>query len=220
MLQRLQKALDAGPAEVFSLEHIMTRAARFDTRNVGSRIRGRREELRLSMRRLASRAGLAVSFISKIESGKASPTVMSLLKILEALEVDVADFFRENGARNGADRVVFPRSEMRLLEGQGRRWWYAFPATRDFKVVLTYEEYAPRTRILERERHPRDICGYVLSGESTIEIVGRGLHRVKKGDAFYIRADQEHVCRNEGRRTLKMLVAEIKVPARPGRTFS
>jgi transcriptional regulator with XRE-family HTH domain len=183
---------------------------RIDVHSVGRKIKTRREQLKLSMRELAASAGLAVSFLSRIEAGKASPTVMSLVKILEALQVEFTEFFKKDGARDVSDQVVFKKSEMKVLEGQGRTWAFAFPGHPAIKAVLTYEEYRPRTRILERERHRQDIFGSVVAGELTLEIVGRGVFTAGAGDAFYLKAGQEHVSRNDGTRTLKMVVGHLR----------
>ena len=47
----------------------------------------------LTLNALARRAGIATSFLSKIEKKEASPTIVSLKKILEALGMDLEEFF-------------------------------------------------------------------------------------------------------------------------------
>jgi transcriptional regulator with XRE-family HTH domain len=52
-----------------------------------------REKRGLSMRGLASRAGVSHVAVLMIESGKISPTVTMLEKLAEALGISVRDFF-------------------------------------------------------------------------------------------------------------------------------
>ncbi len=183
-------------------------SSRFDKSNLGSRLRALRDERGLSLRELALRADLAVSFLSKIEAGKASPTIMSLVKILEALRIDVAEFFGSDD--RPADTVVFRRADMRALHGKDRTWWYAFPKRRDIKATLAYEEYAPRSQVTEVERHGGDVFGLVLAGALTLEVAGRPAATAETGDAFYIPARTAHVARNNGRQVLKLVVTQLK----------
>ena len=59
---------------------------------LGERIRQRRKELGLSLRELADRVGLTASFLSQIERDLASPSLDSLRKISDALEVPIFHF--------------------------------------------------------------------------------------------------------------------------------
>ena len=180
-----------------------------DTAHIAARLRALRVELGLSLRETASRANIAPSFLSKLEAGTASPTIQSLIKVLEALGTDVVTFF---GALSVDDDlpVVFPKKEMRSLEGKDRTFWYAFPGHRDVQLVLAYEEYQPGSKVREEEEHPVDLCGYVIDGVLTIELTGRENTVARKGDAFYIRAGQRHVSSNHGNKLLRLVVVYPK----------
>ncbi|MBI3987651.1 MAG: cupin domain-containing protein [Lentisphaerae bacterium] len=180
-----------------------TRAA-----GAGLRLREQRRRLGLSLRACAVRAGVAPSFLSKIESGKAMPTIMTLQKIVEALESDLGAFFAGGG--EAPDRLVFPRAGMKEVADADRLWRFAFPGRRDLKLALMYEEYKPRTRRIERERHPGDVYGIVMAGELTLALADGELRKARKGDAFVIPAGMEHMARNDGARTLVMVTAQIR----------
>jgi transcriptional regulator with XRE-family HTH domain len=62
---------------------------------LGDRIRARRKELRLSQGDLAEGAGMTASFISQVERGVTSPSIDSLYKISQALDVPVFHFLLE-----------------------------------------------------------------------------------------------------------------------------
>ena len=70
---------------------------------LGDRIRTRRKELDLSQGELAERAGLTASFISQVERDVTSPSIDSLYKISQALDVPVFQFLLEP---DGASPVV------------------------------------------------------------------------------------------------------------------
>jgi transcriptional regulator with XRE-family HTH domain len=60
-------------------------------RLLGETLRSKREEAGLTQEKLAEKADLSTVFISRIERGKESPSVDSLVKIARALNVRVHD---------------------------------------------------------------------------------------------------------------------------------
>ncbi len=63
-------------------------------RFLGEAIRTKRKKRKYSQEKLAERADLSTVFISRIERGKESPSVDSLVKIARALGVCVRDLVR------------------------------------------------------------------------------------------------------------------------------
>lgn len=78
---------------------------------LGRRVRQLREALRLTQEELARRSGISVSFASLLERGERSPSYETLLAVARALDVHVAELFREGGSQDGAEP-----SHGRLLE--------------------------------------------------------------------------------------------------------
>ena len=179
------------------------------TADLGRRLKELRRRRGLSLRGCAGKAGVAPSFLSKVEAGKASPTIMTLQKILEALGTNLGEFFAAPPPA-GESRLICPRRRMKLVADRDRRWLFAFPGRDDIRAVLTCEEYRPRTKVLERERHPGDLLGLVLAGELALQTNDGAVHRARKGDAFHIPADLEHVARNGGRTRLKLAVVQLR----------
>jgi transcriptional regulator with XRE-family HTH domain len=58
---------------------------------LGEAVRSARKAAELSQERLAEKSGLSTVFISRIERGKESPTIDSLVKIAHALKIKVHD---------------------------------------------------------------------------------------------------------------------------------
>ena len=94
--------------------------------DVGSRLRDLRQERGKSMRALARSSGLSTNALSMIERGRTSPSVSTLYKLSEALEVPITAFFRLELPRQAivfrkADqhsRVEFPRGRWEGLGGE------------------------------------------------------------------------------------------------------
>lgn len=76
-----------------------------DRKDVGRRIRGLREERGWTKGTLATRAGIAPSYIPVLENGEKCPTVETLDAICFAFGITLADFFTEEGADSLVDKV-------------------------------------------------------------------------------------------------------------------
>ena len=57
--------------------------------NVGPSIRERRKELGMTLKDLSLKTGLSIAFISQVERGQTSPSLMSLFILSEQLEIDI-----------------------------------------------------------------------------------------------------------------------------------
>ena len=83
---------------------------------IGIKIRKRRDDFGLSLRDLAAKTSLTASFISQIERGITNPSLNSLRKIAEALEVPLLFFLTDNSRRSPVvRRNARPRLELESL---------------------------------------------------------------------------------------------------------
>ena len=64
-------------------------------RLLGEAIRSRRKLAELSQERLAEKADLSTVFISRVECGKESPSMDSVVKIAKALRIHVHDLVED-----------------------------------------------------------------------------------------------------------------------------
>ena len=71
-------------------------------KRIGTRIRERRGERRMSQEALAYEAQLSTYYLSRIESGKCNPTLEMLCRICTALRLNLADLV------NGESRPASP----------------------------------------------------------------------------------------------------------------
>ena len=62
---------------------------------IGKRIRDLRNRKGLTQQELADRAELTKGFISQLERGQVSPSVVTLLDLIECLGTTASDFFKE-----------------------------------------------------------------------------------------------------------------------------
>jgi len=58
---------------------------------MGQRVRQRRDELGLTLRETAFRAGLSVPYIANLEKARGNPTLDTLVRLSDALELALDD---------------------------------------------------------------------------------------------------------------------------------
>ena len=73
---------------------------------VATAVRDLRHVRNLSQRQLAARMGVPRTYISKIENGKAMPTLSSLDRLARALKVDIASLLRDANHRHSDETAV------------------------------------------------------------------------------------------------------------------
>jgi transcriptional regulator with XRE-family HTH domain len=66
-------------------------------RKLAARIRELRRRRKWSANHLADFSGLGRGYLSEVESAKKSPTLRTLVKLAEALQIEVGDLFSEKG---------------------------------------------------------------------------------------------------------------------------
>jgi transcriptional regulator with XRE-family HTH domain len=81
-------------------------------RKVAERVRARRRDRRLSLDRLAARAGVSKGILVQLEKGAANPSISTICKVATALGASVADLVEASGQQ---DVEVIPAGAPRVL---------------------------------------------------------------------------------------------------------
>jgi transcriptional regulator with XRE-family HTH domain len=85
---------------------VPAQAEKQDGIQVATAVRDLRHVRNLSQRQLAARMGVPRTYISKIENGKAMPTLSSLDRLARALKVDIASLLRDANNRHSDETAV------------------------------------------------------------------------------------------------------------------
>jgi len=107
MCRKCHKPLDVEEPAVLAPQLVTTAPVEASTEaglHVAGQVRDIRKARHLSQRQLASRMDVPRTYISKIENGKAIPTLGSLERLADALEVHVSQLVRD--ARSMRDEEV------------------------------------------------------------------------------------------------------------------
>jgi transcriptional regulator with XRE-family HTH domain len=102
LCRRCHKTLEIEEPETLSPQLVVSEPELAEERegiNVAHAVREIRRGRRLSQRQLAGRMLVPRTYISKIENGKAIPTLSSLQRLATALEVDICELLRDARSR-------------------------------------------------------------------------------------------------------------------------
>ncbi|RME07625.1 MAG: cupin domain-containing protein [Anaerolineae bacterium] len=163
---------------------------------VGKRLRELRQARNLSMRELARMSGLSANALSTIERCKSSPSVSTLYKLADALELPITAFFRTDAQQKD---VVFVKGDERTRVAFHRGLWEGLGGERFSGRVepfmLTLESGA------NSGRFPMAHTGheFVLCLRGTLEYqVEDQVYTLEPGDSLLFAARLRHQWRNPG----------------------
>ena len=163
---------------------------------IGNKIKELRVLKGLTQEELADRAELSKGFISQLERDLTSPSIATLVDILQCLGTDLKTFFDDSED----DRIVFKKEdyfEKTDAELHNTIEWIIPNAQRNMMepIRLTME---PGGSVYPDLPHEGEEFGYVLSGTVTIHIGSRH-YRAKKGESFYFSPSKQHFLENTGK---------------------
>ncbi len=158
--------------------------------DIGHRIKELRIQKNLTQEELADRCELTKGFISQVERDHTSPSIATLMDILQCLGTDLSSFFTDE---TNDDQIVFHQNdyfEKKDEELHNKIEWIIPNAQKNIiePIRLTL---APGGSTYPDNPHEGEEFGYVLSGSIQI-ILGRRIVRAKKGESFYFKPDKQH----------------------------
>ncbi len=161
---------------------------------IGERIRNLRELSNLTQEELAERANLTKGFISQIERDLTSISLDSLIQILEAMDENLSDFFRETSE----EKIVYREKDRVAIEKEKiDKFELLIPGSTNRRlepILLTLRK--GQTTPKERP-HEGEEFGLVLQGRINLRF-GKEVQKLKKGECFYFSAEKEHWLQNPG----------------------
>ncbi len=157
--------------------------------DIGNKIKELRNKKGLTQEELADRCELSKGFISQVENDLTSPSIATLIDILQCLGTSLKDFFNDAGD----EQIVFRPDdffEKVDVELRNKIEWIIPNAQKNMMEPIRVTLEAGGSTYPDQP-HEGEEFGYVLSGSITV-IIGNRSIRAKKGDAFYYRPDSEH----------------------------
>ena len=157
--------------------------------DIGNKLKELRVLKGLTQEELADRSELSKGFISQLERNLTSPSITTLMDILQCLGTSIGEFFNEAPD----EQIVFGKQDYFVkvdTEYKNEIKWIIPNAQKNTMepIYLTLEaggSTCPNTP------HEGEEFGYILQGTVSIHL-GNKTYKAKKGESFYYTADKTH----------------------------
>lgn len=164
---------------------------------IGEKLKRMRLRLNLTQEELAARTELSKGFISQLERDLTSPSIATLMDILEALGSDIGSFFHEAPP----EKVVYGAADVFVKEyeeeGAEVSWLVTDSQQHALEPILV--SLKPGGSSFAHDPHEGEEFGHVLAGSVTL-VLGDKRYKLKKGDSFHFRAQSVHQIENAGKK--------------------
>jgi transcriptional regulator with XRE-family HTH domain len=176
---------------------------------ISNRIKDRRREKNITVQELATRANVSKGLISQIENSRTIPSLIVLIDIIKALEIDLNVFFKDIQAGANLSPLIIRRQtdydHFEKEHADGFHYQRIF--TRSIKnstvdiVILELEPNAHRPQVQTEAFEYK----YILSGQVKY-MFGDKEHILHAGDSMLFDGRLPHTPRNTGKEVARMLV--------------
>jgi len=167
---------------------------------LGTKLKEMRQRKNLTQEELADRCELTKGYISQLENDLTSPSIATLVDLLNALGSNLSDFFHEEAE----EKIVFGEAEYIEKQSEGMIWNWVIPNAQKNMMEPVLVELEPGAMTNVDFPHEGEEFGFVLEGRIAIVRAERS-KIAKKGESFYFTASKEHYIVNKGKGKAKFL---------------
>ncbi len=168
--------------------------------SIGAKIKKARTQKKHTYEKVANETGFSVDYLKEIESGKATPSVGTLLQIARALELD-SNFFLKGQEANLKNRI---KAYNRRTDN------YAYDTLTPDAENKHLKAFRVSIDPMQNHKgvgycHEGEEFDYVMEGKVEI-IVGVHKNTLAKGESLHFNSGVKHQLRNVGKEKAELLV--------------
>jgi transcriptional regulator with XRE-family HTH domain len=162
---------------------------------IGRTAKRQREAAGMSLRMLATRSGISASMISDIERGAKSPTVITVVRLAEALGVSAAALI--DGGADPSSRIRILRRDDAAGGDHPASWKSLGPATPGSRIDFVRYQIPPATVLGPADAHAPGTVEHMHVAAGTVRVtVGDETAEMFAGDSCSCRTDVPHGVEN------------------------
>ena len=172
--------------------------------NLGKQIRLYRKQKNLTLKQVAEKAECSDAFISQVERNLASPSIATLKRIANALDINLITLIQADESQT--DQVVTRKKD---------RVQFKFPHAEVYSELLTTnirsKQMQPLYKIVKpgagsegTYKHEGEEMGVVLEGTLRLTVDDQ-VWDLEPGDAFYFHSSRKHGYRNTGEKDARLI---------------
>jgi transcriptional regulator with XRE-family HTH domain len=176
---------------------------------ISNRIKERRREKNITVQELASLANVSKGLISQIENSRTIPSLIVLIDIIKALDVDLNEFFKDIRTKSKLSPILVKRKgeyedfeKEQTLGFHYRRILTRFIDHSTIDIVLLELEPNATRPLVETDAYEYK---YILTGEVDYLFTDEKIH-LKQGDSMLFDGRIPHTPLNPGSQIATMLV--------------
>lgn len=157
--------------------------------DIGNKLKELRVLKGLTQEELADRSELSKGFISQLERNLTSPSITTLMDILQCLGTSIGEFFNEAPD----EQIIFGKQDYFVkidTEYKNEIKWI-IPNAQKNTMEPIYLTLQAGGSTCPDTPHEGEEFGYVLQGTVSIHL-GNKTYKAKKGESFYYTADKTH----------------------------
>lgn len=169
---------------------------------IGKKLKNLRIKHNLTMQELADRCDLSKGFISQLEHDLSSPSIDTLITILDIYDVSLASFFNDNNERE--NKFVFHSYEVSILDEEKYQVKWLIPNAQKLNlepIIITLKPFGTSQII---NPFQGQIFGYILSGKVIVHYGNRS-NKINEKESFYIKGDAKHYLENPTNKNSEIL---------------
>lgn len=166
-----------------------------DFMNIGAKLKELRVLKGLTQEELADRAELSKGFISQVERDLTSPSIATLMDILQCLGTSIKTFFNEEPQ----EQIVFGQNDYFVKQDpelNNEIQWIIPNAQKNTMEPIRLTLKAGGSTYPDAP-HEGEEFGYVLQGSISIHL-GDHTYKAKKGESFYYVSGKTHYLSSRG----------------------
>ena len=167
--------------------------------DIGNKLKELRVLKGLTQEELADRSELSKGFISQLERNLTSPSITTLMDILQCLGTSIGEFFNEAPD----EQIVFGKQDYfdkEDTEYKNEIKWI-IPNAQKNTIEPIYLTLQAGGSTCPDTPHEGEEFGYILQGTVSIHL-GNKTYKAKKGESFYYTADKTHFLSSKNGATL------------------
>ena len=167
--------------------------------DIGNKLKELRVLKGLTQEELADRSELSKGFISQLERNLTSPSITTLMDILQCLGTSIGEFFNEAPD----EQIVFGKQDYFVKEDteyKNEIKWI-IPNAQKNTIEPIYLTLQAGGSTCPDTPHEGEEFSYVLQGAVSIHL-GNKTYKAKKGESFYYTADKTHFLSSKNGATL------------------
>lgn len=170
--------------------------------DIGKKIKRLRKKNDLTQEELAGRCELTKGFISQLERNLTSPSIATLIDILDALGTNLNEFFSDEED----EQIVFTEQDYFELENEELnhviKWVIPNAQKNSMEPIMVELDSYGKSKL--DSPHEGEEFGYVVTGNIKLHL-GKDSFKVRKGESFYYKSNENHYIENVGKTKARVI---------------